>query len=469
MHHAARQGLLALSLLAALAAFGFTMLSAEVPERRGPIARPSPFERLQDLYADRRWGEVLRYSAKMLDESAWPMLDRFGKAWPNDLSSLERRTILLLRALAAERYAPPTDAATDTAETSDGERSKEPEPEPVDPRPVWKELEALVAKAEHSAAQSDEPPSVYERAVRLYQRGWARRGLGDDSAAQTLFREALDAWQASLGEEPDAGDYRILAILHGVNDEPEQAFERLAQASALGYSSRVWPQWTVRGPALSRYADDPRMSLAVRVGNANGNDVRRLMKRGEEARALWLTKRAARYDANPDDEILLFHAILLERSDDPDDRAFAPDAWRGILSRYLGRDAADMPLDAIAETLPAPATFRRSTTPHKIGWAFRQLGRPDLAEPYFERYLELMRGASSGFQQSIAAYNRACGHALLGRHEQAIEQLELSAKLGYSDLGWALEDFDLNSLPNEMIREALTTPPEPEASSGPKG
>jgi tetratricopeptide (TPR) repeat protein len=58
---------------------------------------------------------------------------------------------------------------------------------------------------------------------------------------------------------------------------------------------------------------------------------------------------------------------------------------------------------------------------------------------------------------SIAAYNAACGYALSGSKEEAIDWLEYSVKAGYNDFDHLRKDTDLDGLRNEKRYKKLLT------------
>lgn len=58
---------------------------------------------------------------------------------------------------------------------------------------------------------------------------------------------------------------------------------------------------------------------------------------------------------------------------------------------------------------------------------------------------------------SISAYNVACGYALAGSKEEAIDWLEYSVKGGYNDFDHLRKDSDLDSLRNEKRYKKLLT------------
>ncbi|HZE95453.1 MAG TPA: hypothetical protein VE981_00345 [Planctomycetota bacterium] len=58
---------------------------------------------------------------------------------------------------------------------------------------------------------------------------------------------------------------------------------------------------------------------------------------------------------------------------------------------------------------------------------------------------------------SIAAYNAACGYALSGQKEEAMDWLELSVKSGYADFDHLRKDTDLDGLRNEKRYKKLLT------------
>jgi tetratricopeptide (TPR) repeat protein len=58
---------------------------------------------------------------------------------------------------------------------------------------------------------------------------------------------------------------------------------------------------------------------------------------------------------------------------------------------------------------------------------------------------------------AISAYNAACGFALSGNKEEAIDWLEYSVKAGYNDFDHLRKDTDLDSLRNEKRYKKLLT------------
>jgi hypothetical protein len=58
---------------------------------------------------------------------------------------------------------------------------------------------------------------------------------------------------------------------------------------------------------------------------------------------------------------------------------------------------------------------------------------------------------------AISAYNVACGYALAGSKEEAIDWLEYSVKAGYSDFDHLRKDADLDGLRNEKRYKKLLT------------
>ena len=58
---------------------------------------------------------------------------------------------------------------------------------------------------------------------------------------------------------------------------------------------------------------------------------------------------------------------------------------------------------------------------------------------------------------AISAYNAACGYALSGQKEEALDWLELSVKSGYADFDHLRKDTDLDSLRNEKRYKKLLT------------
>jgi len=58
---------------------------------------------------------------------------------------------------------------------------------------------------------------------------------------------------------------------------------------------------------------------------------------------------------------------------------------------------------------------------------------------------------------AISAYNAACGYALAGSKEEAIDWLEYSVKAGYNDFDHLRKDTDLDGLRNEKRYKKLLT------------
>jgi TolA-binding protein len=58
---------------------------------------------------------------------------------------------------------------------------------------------------------------------------------------------------------------------------------------------------------------------------------------------------------------------------------------------------------------------------------------------------------------AISAYNAACGYALSGQKEEALDWLELSVKSGYADFDHLRIDTDLDGLRNEKRYKKLLT------------
>jgi len=58
---------------------------------------------------------------------------------------------------------------------------------------------------------------------------------------------------------------------------------------------------------------------------------------------------------------------------------------------------------------------------------------------------------------AISAYNAACGYALSGQKEEALDWLELSVKSGYADFDHLRQDTDLDGLRSEKRYKKLLT------------
>lgn len=76
----------------------------------------------------------------------------------------------------------------------------------------------------------------------------------------------------------------------------------------------------------------------------------------------------------------------------------------------------------------------------RYGYALHQLGRYDEAISAFTESMEL------GFRPVISMYNIACGHALLGHRDDALDWLELAMDSGFEEQELLETDSDLDSL-----------------------
>jgi hypothetical protein len=126
--------------------------------------------------------------------------------------------------------------------------------------------------------------------------------------------------------------------------------------------------------------------------------------------------------------------------------------------------------------LPRPEEIGFINTAHEIGWALRGLGREEAARSYFGVYVARMAAErtqieaeaalqsdsdgsfSSAFMGGLlgtTCYNLACGHALVGDADSALEALRAATRYGYADTQWATVDPDLDSLDRAALAEAL--------------
>jgi tetratricopeptide (TPR) repeat protein len=97
-----------------------------------------------------------------------------------------------------------------------------------------------------------------------------------------------------------------------------------------------------------------------------------------------------------------------------------------FLAEILGRSSARHPNDA--ERLA------------ELGTLLTRLGRLEEGLAADQRLVRLIPG------DSTAHYNLACSLALLGRADEALDELERSIELGYDDLEHLQSDEDLASL-----------------------
>jgi TolA-binding protein len=79
----------------------------------------------------------------------------------------------------------------------------------------------------------------------------------------------------------------------------------------------------------------------------------------------------------------------------------------------------------------------------------------------FREAIKLFKRIYYNFPKSkmgaISAYNAACGYALSGQKEEAMDWLELSVKSGYADFDHLRKDTDLDGLRNEKRYKKLLT------------
>jgi len=79
----------------------------------------------------------------------------------------------------------------------------------------------------------------------------------------------------------------------------------------------------------------------------------------------------------------------------------------------------------------------------------------------FREAIKLFKRIYYNFPKSkmgaISAYNAACGYALSGQKEEALDWLELSVKSGYADFDHLRKDTDLDGLRDEKRYKKLLT------------
>jgi len=134
----------------------------------------------------------------------------------------------------------------------------------------------------------------------------------------------------------------------------------------------------------------------------------------------------------------------------------APGRWRDLGEEYASLGAVP---DAIAcfhrldqaireqDARDAQRAIEEHLNP--VGWFCRHLGREDLAQEAWRRWLQVKEGVARdarGARRPVAWYNVACGRALLGEISSALDALEKSVEMGYRDAAHALADRDLETV-----------------------
>jgi len=91
----------------------------------------------------------------------------------------------------------------------------------------------------------------------------------------------------------------------------------------------------------------------------------------------------------------------------------------------------------------------------RYGFALHQLGRYDQAREAFEKSIEL------GFQPTTSMYNIACGQALLGNTNEALDWLQTAMDDGFEEQELLSTDSDLDTLRADPRFDAIVgLPPE---------
>lgn len=450
---------LSVAIAAAIGAFvtvviqGTPTLSVPAVEAKAPPR--GPLESLRDDFIRGDWrGLIARADA--IAEDAGP---------PGTMPAAVRLEALLMRAWAVERLATGDAPAPPAGEDPGAGAPVEP------PAEAWSRLYRYASSL---SSDPDHPEEfVVEEDEPLYAIGWARRGLGYPDEAAEIWRRAVtivaaraEARAARLTvAEPPANRAAVrgslmmslyrLACLRALLGETDAAIDDLAAASAMGLGDRAW---NTVDPALVSLREHPRFAEASQPVFRGDGRMRVLLAEGRVGDAVWVAETALAYADDFDPALALFLAILDERSDDPARRERAARLWRQLLEfRSTATGALATPADLARNGGASVAHVA-----HQIGWALRGAGRGDEAEPYFEYFLRYAGGTEQPRATAGQLYDRACGLALLGRAGEALEALAESGARGYSDVAWALVDFDLDTLAEADIRAALPpAAPEP--------
>jgi tetratricopeptide (TPR) repeat protein len=148
----------------------------------------------------------------------------------------------------------------------------------------------------------------------------------------------------------------------------------------------------------------------------------------------------------------------LNRAIELDPKNFIAYTNRGAAKEAKGLDDEAIADFKVAIELSPPAwPHRKVLQDHIRGWeagrTFREANRLHEAKKYreaialFKRIVEAPATTQEGIN---SAYNIACGHALLGEKKDALEWLEKSVDLGWSDGAHLEKDPDLDSLRGEV-------------------
>ncbi|MEQ8765691.1 MAG: hypothetical protein RL885_17335, partial [Planctomycetota bacterium] len=82
----------------------------------------------------------------------------------------------------------------------------------------------------------------------------------------------------------------------------------------------------------------------------------------------------------------------------------------------------------------------------QIGYGYLRLRLLDKAEQSFSRFVDEYEGTTIQRFLSSVHYNLACIHALRSEVGPAIQELRLARENGFTDIGWLLEDRDLEKI-----------------------
>lgn len=133
-------------------------------------------------------------------------------------------------------------------------------------------------------------------------------------------------------------------------------------------------------------------------------------------------------------------------------------AWRltgDALKEQGDRDAAVAAWARAGELIRERGAVGRNLHWHMLGWRFKDAGADERARDAWERWTEKQRERARRRENDGRAwYDLACGRALLGKTEGALEAWRRAVDAGYNNAEHALEDRDLASIHEEAAFQA---------------
>lgn len=127
--------------------------------------------------------------------------------------------------------------------------------------------------------------------------------------------------------------------------------------------------------------------------------------------------------------------------------------WRRLAGAYAARGHRDEALEAVESFAAQLDHLGQGVEPlswNRAGWSFELLDASDRAQDCWGRWLAIQqKNIQSGATDSGSFYNLACGFALTGDPDGALDALDRAVAAGYSNVTHLENDRDLTSLRDE--------------------